>query len=100
MPYDRYFADKGCSIAIPPTPYDATETKDLDYYDTIPSMNSTKIQRDNAQQERKDRLHFAAFVTSHVTKDILGGPEEVFEMEARQLTSDLRTHMLQAVVSA
>ncbi|KAH7349263.1 hypothetical protein B0T11DRAFT_129179 [Plectosphaerella cucumerina] len=94
VPYDTYYQEKGCKVVIPPTPYDATETKDLDFYKTIPTMNATEIQRENAEQERKDRLHFAAFVDTRVTKDVLEGTREVFEKAVGQFVADLKLHML------
>jgi hypothetical protein len=100
VPYDTYYQEKGCKVVIPPTPYDATETKDLDFYKTVPAMNATQVQRENAEQERKDRLHFAAFVDTHVTKDILDGSEEAFEKALRQFRADLKLHMLQVSPSA
>ena len=58
-------------------------------------MNATEVQRQNAEQERKDRLHFAAFVDTRVSKDILDGSEEVFGKTTREFEVDLRSHMLQ-----
>ncbi|KAH6668648.1 hypothetical protein F5X68DRAFT_52683 [Plectosphaerella plurivora] len=100
VPYHPYFQDKDCKVVIPPTLYDATETKDLDYYKTIPSMNATELQRQNAEQERKDRLHFATYVDQHVSKDILEGSEEVFSKAANNFEADLRSHMLEALTGA
>jgi hypothetical protein len=62
VPLDRYIAEKSCRIASAPTTYDATETKDLDFYTTFAPMNKTKAQRDNMRAERKAQMCFAGFV--------------------------------------
>ena len=73
VPFENYLADKSCQIISAPTIYDATETKDLDFFATLPFMNETKAQREDSKLERRARLYFAGFVNMHVSKDILDG---------------------------
>ena len=61
-PLEKYLADKSCRIVSEPTTYDATETKDLDYFSTLPFLNKTRAQREDQKMERQARLHFAVFV--------------------------------------
>ena len=69
-----------------PTTYDATETMDLDYFSTLPFMNMTRAQREDLKLERKARLHFADFVTSSISKDILNGSTDEFRAKMDNVT--------------
>jgi hypothetical protein len=58
VPFEKYVADKSCRISSEPTTYDATETKDLDYFSTLPFLNRTRAQREDKKLERQARhLH-------------------------------------------
>ena len=77
-----------------PTTYDATETKDLDYFSTLPFLNETRAQREDAKLERQARLHFAVFVGMYVSKDILDGSAAEFNDKLDNFVDDLKLHML------
>lgn len=62
IPFDKYIKDKDCRTPGEPTTYIAVETKDLDYFETLPFMVANRAQRDNLRVDRRARLHFAAFV--------------------------------------
>jgi len=47
VPFEKYLADKSCQVLNEPTTYDATETKDLDYFSTLPFLNRTRAQRED-----------------------------------------------------
>lgn len=94
VPFDKYITDKVCQILSGPTTYDATETKDLDYFSTLPFMNMAKAQRKDRESERKARLHFADFVDRRVEKDFLGGSEADFKLAFDGFVRDLNSHML------
>jgi len=47
-----------------PTIYDATETKDLGYFSTLPFLHRTQAQREDKKLERQARLHFAILVNT------------------------------------
>jgi hypothetical protein len=94
VPFDMYMKDKSCHIANDPTTYDATETKDLDFFATLPFMNKTKAQRDDRELERRIRLHFAKFVDSSVGKEVLEGSDIQFQGKLDNFASGLKSHML------
>lgn len=95
VPFEKYIADKSCQISSDPTPYDATETKDLDYFSTLPFMNSTRAQREGTKMERQARLHFPDFVKqAHVNKIILNGSAAEFTVKFDNLVHELKLHML------
>ncbi|KAH7109531.1 hypothetical protein EDB81DRAFT_929665 [Dactylonectria macrodidyma] len=73
VPFDKYVADKACRFSGDPTTYDATETKDLDYFSALPFMNKFRARRQNGMLERKARLSFADFIDRRVGTDILDG---------------------------
>jgi hypothetical protein len=76
-----------------PTTYDVTEIKDLDYYSTLPFMNMTRAQREDLKLERKACLHFADFVTSSISKDILNESTDEFEAKMDSFAHELKRHM-------
>lgn len=94
VPSEKYIADKSCRISSGPTTYDATETKDLDYFSTLPFMNKTRAQREDARLERQARLQFAVFVDTRVGEDILTGSTAEFKDKLDGTVSQLKSHML------
>jgi hypothetical protein len=94
VPYEKYLTERSCRIPNGTAPYDATETKDLDYFSTIPFLNQTKAQREDKKQERKARLHFASFVNKRVSKDILDGSTTVFNDNLDNFVHELKLHLL------
>ena len=93
VPFEKYFGDRLCQILNESTTYDATETKDLDYFSTLPFLNKTRAQREDAKLERQARLHFAAFVDTHVSKDILDGSAAEFKGKLDNFVHELKLHM-------
>ncbi|KAL9068871.1 MAG: hypothetical protein Q9157_006356 [Trypethelium eluteriae] len=98
VPFEKYLADKSGQIVNDPVTYDATETKDLDYFSTLPFMNKTRAQREDARLERQARLHFAEFVNTHVDSDILSGPAPKFKEKFDGFVHELKLHMLNLTV--
>ena len=94
VPFEKYLADKSCQIVNEPTTYDATETKDLDYFSTFPFLNRTPAQREDKKLERQARLHFAVFVNMHVSNDVLDGSDVEFKDKLDSFVHDLKLHML------
>ena len=94
VPFDEYLTDKSCRIVNKPTLYDATETKDLDFFATLPFLNATRAQREDQKLERQARLHFAAFVNMRVGKDILDGSAAEFKDKSDGFVQDLKVHMM------
>lgn len=94
VPFEKYLADKACRISSEPTTYDATETKDLDYFSTLPFLNKTRAQREGRELERKSRLHFAVFVDTRLGKDLLDGSDADFQDKFGDFTCGLKSHML------
>ena len=94
VPFKTYLEDKSCQIVIEPTTYDTTETKDLDYFSTLPYLNKTRAQREDAKLERQARLHFAVFVDKYVSKDILNGSGAEFKGKLDNFVYELKLHML------
>jgi hypothetical protein len=45
MPFDKYFEETACHDLRRSQPYDANETKDIDYFLTLPFMTATGQQR-------------------------------------------------------
>lgn len=86
--------DRSCQISGGnPTTYDWTETKDLDYFDTLPFMNTTRAQKEDRKLERRARLHFADFVNTRVTTDILNGSGAEFAAKFDSFVEELKAHM-------
>lgn len=94
MPYEKYIVQRGCQIRGEPSTYVATETKDLDYFATLPFMNKTRHQRERKEQEREARLHFAVFVDTCVDEAILQGSTTAFNNSFESFVGTLRRHML------
>ena len=94
VPFEKYLRDKSCRVVNEPITYDATETKDLDYFSTLPFLNKARAQREDAKLERQARLHFAVFVDTHVSKDILDGSAAEFKGKLDNFVHELRSHML------
>ncbi|ORY02838.1 hypothetical protein BCR34DRAFT_605443 [Clohesyomyces aquaticus] len=87
---ERYLVDKSCRISSQPKTYDATETKDLDYFASIPFRNQTRAQRDNLKLERENRLHLAKFVDTNIDVDILNGSAVQFKEKLDDLVDGLK----------
>jgi hypothetical protein len=94
VPFNKYIADKCCQLLGDPTTYNWTETKDLDYFSTLPAMNKSRAQKQDRELERKARLHFADFVDRHVGEDILDGSASEFNEKIASFGNILKTHML------
>lgn len=94
-PFNKYIEEKGClGNMAKPVPYDATETKDLDYFATLPFMNKFRTQRENMKQERRSRLRFAEFVNgASVSQDLLNGSKDDFEGKLDRFAAELKLHM-------
>jgi hypothetical protein len=93
IPFETYLRDKVCRIVNEPTTYDATETKDLDYQLTFPFLNKFRAQRQDRKLERRARLHFAVFVDTRVSKDILDGSEADFQDKLGSFSDEVKLHM-------
>ena len=93
VPFEKYLGDKSCRIVNEPTTYDGTETKDLDYFSTLPFLNRTRAQREDGKLERQARLHFAVFVDAHDSKNILDGSAAEFKDKLDSFVHDLTLHM-------
>ena len=94
IPFQKYITDKSCRISSNPTTYNATETKDLDYFSTFPVLNRSRAQREDFKLERQARLHFTVFVDTCVTKDILIGTAAEFTVKFDNFVDELKVHML------
>jgi hypothetical protein len=94
VPFDKYIADKVCQLLGDPTTYNWTETKDLDYFSTLPFMNRSRAQKKDRELERKARLHFADFVDRFVDAGILDGSTSEFNNNHASFGDKLKTHML------
>jgi hypothetical protein len=94
VPFEKYFAEKLCQIVSEPTTYDATETKDLDYFSTLPFLNRTRAQREDRKLERQARLPFAVFVNTYVSMDILDGSAAEFKDNLDSFVHELKLHVL------
>jgi hypothetical protein len=51
VPYRRYFAERSYRLLEQATTYDATETKDLDYFLTLPFIKRTRAEQENPKAE-------------------------------------------------
>jgi hypothetical protein len=94
VPFEKYVVDKSCRISSKPTTYDATETKDLDYFLTLLFLNRTRAQQEDNKLERQARLHFAIFVNTLVSKDMLNGSAAEFKDKFDSFVYKLKLHML------
>ncbi|KAH7303412.1 hypothetical protein B0I35DRAFT_364977 [Stachybotrys elegans] len=97
VPYDKYIAEKACHVTSGPFTYNATETKDLDFFSTLEFMNKTRAQQQQLATERRARMHFADFVDKGVGDNLLNGSTSEFEEKLENLRGELRTHMLALV---
>jgi hypothetical protein len=95
IPFDKYIKGKDGRISSEPTTYDAVETKDLDYFETLPFMVANRAQWDNLQVDRRARLHFAAFVDTFVDKDIVDGGDVQFEAKFDSFIAALKLHLME-----
>lgn len=93
VPYRKYVDEKACRIINDPTTYDANETKDLDYFSTLPFMNISSAQKADQKLERKNRLHFATFVDNQDTEKLLGGADYQFKNGLDNYVRLLSLHM-------
>lgn len=76
-----------------PTTYDANETRDLDFFSTIPAMNISSAQKKDRAVERKMRLHFATFVDTQVDEKMLSGSNGDFNDRLDSFVHRLSLHM-------
>lgn len=76
-----------------PTTYDANETKDLDFFSTIPALNISSAQKKDRAAERKERLHFSTFVDTQVDEKILTGSNGDFNDRLDSFVQRLSLHM-------
>lgn len=93
VPFERYLVEKSSRRLNEPTTYDANETKDLDYFETLSFMNGTRAQREDRKLERQARLRFAVFVDKQINQDILAGSSAAFEEKLETFVHDLKLHM-------
>ncbi|OBS23262.1 hypothetical protein FPOA_03814 [Fusarium poae] len=94
VPFNKYITNNSCQFSGQPTMYNWTETKDLDYFATLPVMNKSRAQKQDRAMERRARLHFADFVNRHVGSDILDGSASEFNEKLESFGNMLKTHML------
>ncbi|KAK8093871.1 hypothetical protein PG997_000556 [Apiospora hydei] len=103
VPYNKYLRGKQGTITAEPEPYSWTETKDLDFFETLPFMNTTTAQRADRAEERRIRLHYASFVEERfgirqqqpgAVKGLLECKPEDFGGQLGGLMEDLRKHMM------
>lgn len=92
-PYDGYMAERACRSVERPVAYDATETKDLDYFATLPFMIQTRAQRENLTHERQARLRFAEFVQTRVRAHLLEGANAAFQEKLEAFALAVKLHM-------
>jgi hypothetical protein len=57
-------------------------------------MNRTRAQREDKKRERQARLHFAIFVNTLVSKDMLNGSAAEFKDKFDSFVYELKLHML------
>jgi len=84
--------------------YDATETKDVDYFLTIPSMSSRDQDRKKWMDERAARLHFAEFIKARAgpqfSNTMVSGSAAEFEGKLSTFVGDLKAYMTEFVEQA
>jgi len=103
MPYATYFTSRECRKVREPEIYTAVETKDIDYFLTIPMMSSG-AGRKKLMMQREARLHFAAFVKSRVNdseggfvKGVLADTPSGGDDRIRLWVEDLKNYMTEYV---
>jgi hypothetical protein len=94
VPFDKYIEERKCRSLREPETYDAMETKDLDYFATLPFMNTFWTQREKLKRERESWLRFAEFVDTHVSQGMLEGLNADFNDNLQMMISQLTLHML------
>lgn len=96
VPLDQYCKDKGCPKLLRSVgePYTATETKDIDFFLTLPNMGSSKKE---LMTQRSVRVHFADFVKSQVeqhapdfAKSMLWGSENEYQAKVDGFIMNLK----------
>lgn len=97
IPFDKYFMGKDFELLASPLPYNASETKDLDYYALVPCFTMSKAQRIGIRKERHTRHRFAAFVAKAVGDKFLEGSDAEFEETIDRFVDQLKTHMLSSI---
>jgi hypothetical protein len=68
VPFNKYFKEKVCCDLGKSQPCNANETKDIDYFLTLPFMTATAQQRKRLIKEQAARLHFAAFINTRINE--------------------------------
>jgi hypothetical protein len=94
VPFEKYVADKLCRISSELITYDATETKDLNYFSTLPFLNKTRAQREHKKLKRQARLHFIVFVNTRVSKNMLNSFAAKFKNNLNGFIYKLKLHIL------
>jgi len=105
VPFDKYFEEKACHDLKRSQPYDANETKDIDYFMTLPFMTATGQQRRKLEEQWASRLHFAAFVKKLIgegggagfNRDMLSGSTPEFQAKLNVFVGDLKEYMTKFV---
>jgi len=64
------------------------------FFSTLPFLNWTRAQREDKKLERQARLHFALYVNTYVSKDMLNGSAAEFKDKFDSFVSELKLHML------
>jgi hypothetical protein len=101
VPFEKYFEEHSYQDLNRSEPYDATETKDIDHFQTLPFMTAINLQRKKLKAERAARLHFAAFVKALVNEDggagfnrhMLSGSTPEFQARLTRFVGNLNVHM-------
>ncbi|KAH8593889.1 hypothetical protein B0O99DRAFT_546517 [Bisporella sp. PMI_857] len=103
-PFKKYFEEKECRDLDRSQPYEANETKDIDYFFTLPFMTTTDQQCKKLTKERAARLHFAAFVKTCIdqsgggfNKYMLSGSMPNFQARLNKFIGDLKVHMTEFI---
>jgi hypothetical protein len=65
----------------------------LDYYETLPFINTNPILKKKRKIKQDARLRFAKFVDEQVNPDVIKGTTEGFEVKLLELESHLRAYM-------
>lgn len=92
VPYQKYLDEKACRIINDLTTDNANEIKDLDYFSILPFMNISSAQKSHRKLERKNRLHFSAFVDNQDTEKLLSSADVQFKNGLDNCVRLLRFH--------
>lgn len=57
-------------------------------------MNNTRAQQENMKLEWQSHLHFAEFINTSVSQDLLNGSNADFKDKLDRFVSELKLHML------